>query len=196
MAQVYRPWHFDDEIYVLTTKDSGKEMSKKLNRSTNSIYTKLSSMLRNGVTVEKLEYEKDFLIKNLNKMRTQDIADALGYSITTINNRIYAMRKRGDIGEKSKIHKDAEYYDKGGKPYDSMDPVQSKFHYPKNCIKLHELKSKKFSKGTKIRSDNEWYKVIEDYGLYVLCENMKHGFKECFQKVDFQLNSKKQLEVI
>lgn len=194
MAQVYRPWHFDDEIYLLTTKDSGKEMSKKLGRGTNSIFTKLSMMKRNGVTVERLEYEKDFIINNLNEIRTQDIADTLGYSITTINNRIFAMRKRGDIGEKSKIYKDAEYYDKSDKLYDSMDPVQKKSYYPKNCIRLNELEGEKLNKGTKIRSGNNQYKVIEDYGAYVLCE--RNGFKECFQKVDLKIKAKNMPEVI
>lgn len=221
MGQNGIPWHYNEDIYLLTdTGETLEEKAIKLGRVVHSVSQKHRKLIRTNYTVEKLEYERDFIIEYFHSFTLKDLAEELGVYISYMQLRVQAFRRFGDLGKKDRVDdlsldKDEYIIDnilsmtvedmakemnvsverleikikilkKRGMILQSGEARKYKYKrtgnkLPKDCILL-DMILEPFTKETIIICQQK-YNVIEDYGLFILCE--RNGIKECFNKIDF-----------
>ena len=184
-----KSWTYEDEIYLLTTEDDRAAKADKLERSLPSISSKLGRLKKMNYTPEKLIRERQFIIDNHDIMAIRDMAKLFDISEATMNSKVEILRSQGFVGYKEKREEEIVVEEVRKQPIG----VITKPHFPKNCIKKYDLYKLHFEPGDQIMSNNKRYRVVKDYGLFVLCT--RNNVRECFNKVDFKID-KNTLEVM
>lgn len=90
------PWSYDEDILLLESDETALHLAKKIKRKTPHEIRLRRNKLKD-TTIEKLKFERSFILENYFTLEVKDIAKCLKLTSNMVSRRIHSLKRDGEI---------------------------------------------------------------------------------------------------